>query len=174
MIVASIELRLSSDQYTSSRWKMSTNSSSTSAATTPKTIAPMKCTHGRRRMVCRRASLRTSASIKPGTSPARRASSATISVREQRTLHSFIRATGSFLEGMARYIVRENPSPPVFAYDGIMELTEENAGRIESQLRDFLEFYRDQWERYDATVPELDAIFEPATANKADAEGRAP
>jgi hypothetical protein len=79
-------------------------------------------------------------------------------------LHSFIRATGSFLEGMERYIVRENPSSPVFAYQGITELTEEDAGRLESQLRDFLDFDRGQCKKYNATAPEFDVIFEPARA----------
>ena len=87
------------------------------------------------------------------------------------TLHSFIGATRSFLEGMERYIVRENPSSPVVAFEGITELTEEGARRLEVQLRNFLDFYRSQCERYDAAVPEFDVIFEPATAEKVEFKG---
>jgi hypothetical protein len=68
-------------------------------------------------------------------------------------LHDFIRATGSFLEGMERYILRESPSSPAFAYDGVTELTEAGAGRLVAQLRDFLEFYRHECERHGATLP---------------------
>jgi hypothetical protein len=78
-------------------------------------------------------------------------------------IHSFVRAFSSFLEGMERYVVRERPASPVLAYDGVTELTEETAGRLVSQLRDFLDFYRDQCERYGAAVPDADVIFEPAT-----------
>jgi hypothetical protein len=69
-------------------------------------------------------------------------------------IRSFVRAVRSFLEGMERYVVRERPASPVFAYDGVTELTEETAGRLVSQLRDFLDFYRDQCERYGAAVPD--------------------
>jgi hypothetical protein len=79
-------------------------------------------------------------------------------------LRSFVRATRSFLEGMERYILREEPSVPVFAYEGVTELTEEGAGRLESELRDFLDFYRDQCRRYDTGVPDLAVIFEYTAA----------
>jgi hypothetical protein len=78
-------------------------------------------------------------------------------------IHSFVRAFSSFLEGMERYVVRERPASPVLAYDGVTELTEETADRLVSQLRDFLDFYRDQCERYGVAVPDADVISEPAT-----------
>jgi hypothetical protein len=70
-------------------------------------------------------------------------------------LHDFIRVTGSFLEGMERYILREMPSAPVFAYEGITELTEDDANRLVSQLRDFLGFYRRQCEQHGLELTEL-------------------
>jgi hypothetical protein len=76
-------------------------------------------------------------------------------------LHSFVSATGSFLDGMERYIVRENPSSPVFAYEGITELTEDRTNRLVAQLRDFLDFYRRQCERYGAAVAEFDVSPRP-------------
>jgi hypothetical protein len=84
-------------------------------------------------------------------------------------LADFVRAIGSVLEGMERYILREQPSSPVFAYDGVTELTEDRAGRLESELRDFLEFYRGQCERYDATIP--DSIFKTAAPSSAEKSG---
>jgi hypothetical protein len=86
------------------------------------------------------------------------------------TLRSFVLGIGSFLEGMERYIVRERPTSPVFAYDGVTELTEANAARLVSQLRDFLGFYRDESERYGAVVADADAAGQAATAS---ANGRA-
>jgi hypothetical protein len=77
-------------------------------------------------------------------------------------LRSFVRATGSFLEGMELYILRETPRAPVLAYEGITELTEENARRLAAELRSFLDFYRDECERYDATIPDFGMIFESA------------
>jgi hypothetical protein len=71
-------------------------------------------------------------------------------------LQSFIRTTSSFLEGMERYITRENVSSPVLAYQGITELTETNTSQLVSQLREFLQFYREQCQRYTGVAPELD------------------
>ena len=56
-------------------------------------------------------------------------------------LRGFVRAFGSFLEGMERYIVRDRPLPPVFAYEGVTELTEDEAAGRVSELREFLRFY---------------------------------
>ena len=67
--------------------------------------------------------------------------------RGAETLRSFVLGIGSFLEGMERYVVRERPTSPVFAYDGVTELTEANLARLASQLREFLGFYRDESER---------------------------
>ncbi len=68
-------------------------------------------------------------------------------------LRDFVRAIGSFLEGMERYIVRDRPSPPVFAYEGVTELTEDEAAGRVSELREFLRFYGEQCERYGTNVP---------------------
>jgi hypothetical protein len=64
------------------------------------------------------------------------------------SLRQFVRAMGSFLEGMERYILRKRPTSPVFAYEGITELTTESAGPLVSELQDFLYFYGEQCERY--------------------------
>lgn len=79
------------------------------------------------------------------------------------SLHGFIRAVGSFLEGMERVILRE-PSPgSVFAYDPdepITELRDEAATlRLVAQLHAFLGFYRRECERYEADVPNLRFIL---------------
>jgi hypothetical protein len=71
-------------------------------------------------------------------------------------LHSFVRAMGSFLEGMERYVLREQPPAPVRAYDGVTELTDANAQRLVGQLRDFLGFYHDQCEKHGLALPEHD------------------
>jgi hypothetical protein len=68
------------------------------------------------------------------------------------SLRQFVRTTGSFLEGMERYILRDAPTSPVFAYEGITELTAESAGRLVSELQDFLYFYGEQCERYGVPV----------------------
>jgi hypothetical protein len=85
------------------------------------------------------------------------------------SLRSFVRQTGSFLEGMERYILRESSGTPVFAYEGVTELTEDGAGRLVSQLRRFLEFYRDQCRSYDVAVPEFDEIFDTAAPSAEEA-----
>jgi hypothetical protein len=68
------------------------------------------------------------------------------------SLRQFVRAMSSFLEGMERYILRDGPTSPVFAYEGITELTAEGAGRLVSELQDFLFFYGEQCERYGVPV----------------------
>ena len=68
-------------------------------------------------------------------------------------LHLFVREIGSFLSGMERYILREQPAAPVYAFDGVTELTENAACRLASRLRDSLNFYRDQFERYGGHKP---------------------
>jgi hypothetical protein len=68
------------------------------------------------------------------------------------SLRLFVRTMGSFLEGMERYILREGPPSPVFAYEGITELTAESAGLLVSELQDFLYFYGEQCERYGVPV----------------------
>jgi hypothetical protein len=68
------------------------------------------------------------------------------------SLRQFVRAMDSFLEGMERYILRNGPTSPVFAYDGITELTTESAGRLVSELQEFLYFYGEQCERYGVPV----------------------
>ena len=68
------------------------------------------------------------------------------------SLRQFVRAMGSFLEGMERYILRDRPTSPVFAYEGITEVTAESAGRHVSELQDFLDFYGEQCERYGVPV----------------------
>jgi hypothetical protein len=79
--------------------------------------------------------------------------------RTQR-LHDFFRAARSFLQGVEHYIVRERPSGQVTALAGnITELDEDNVGRLVEQLRDFLNFYRDQCAQYDADVPNLGVIL---------------
>jgi hypothetical protein len=82
-------------------------------------------------------------------------------------LRSFVRAVGSFLQGTERYILAENPSSPVFAYDDVTELTEDSAGRLVDQLRDFLAFYRDRCEQHGATVPDGLRISQPVAARRA-------
>jgi len=59
---------------------------------------------------------------------------------------------GSFLEGMERYILRDGPTSPVFAYEGITEVTAESAGWLVSELQDFLYLYGEQCERYGVPV----------------------
>jgi hypothetical protein len=56
---------------------------------------------------------------------------------------------------MERYILREQPAAPVYAFDGVTELTEDAACRLASRLRDSLSFYRDQFERYGGRKPFL-------------------
>jgi hypothetical protein len=73
--------------------------------------------------------------------------------RGAESLRQFVRAMGSFLEGMEHYVMRERPTSPVYAYDGITELTAETAGRLVSELQEFLRFYREQCLRYDVTMP---------------------
>ena len=82
--------------------------------------------------------------------------------RGAEALRSFVLGIGSFLEGMERYIVRERPTSPVFAYDGVTEVTEANVARFASQLREFLAFYRDESERYGAVVADADVAGEAA------------
>ena len=86
------------------------------------------------------------------------------------SLRSFVRQTGSFLEGMERYIVRESPTTPVFAYEGVTGLTEDGAGRLISQLRGFLEFYRHQCRSYDVAVPEFDEMFDTVARSAEEAK----
>jgi hypothetical protein len=69
------------------------------------------------------------------------------------SLRRFVHTMGSFLEGMERYVLRDGPTSPVFAYEGITELTAESAGRLVSELQDFLYFYGEQCERYGVPVP---------------------
>ena len=69
------------------------------------------------------------------------------------SLRQFVRAMGAFLQGMEHYVVREKPTSPVYAYEGITELTPENAGRLVSELQEFLGFYREQCERYGVAIP---------------------
>jgi hypothetical protein len=69
------------------------------------------------------------------------------------SLRNFVRAMGSFLAGMEHYIVREKPTSPVFAYEGVAELTAEDAARLASELQEFLRFYRDQCQRYGVALP---------------------
>jgi hypothetical protein len=68
------------------------------------------------------------------------------------SLRRFVRTVGSFLEGMERYILRDAPTSPVFAYEGVTELTTESAGQVVSELQDFLVFYGEQCERYGVPV----------------------
>ena len=79
------------------------------------------------------------------------------------SLHSFIRAAGSFLEGMERFVLREPPPGPVLAYDAddpITELRDEKmTSRLVDKLHAFLEFYRRECERYEAEVPNLRFIL---------------
>jgi hypothetical protein len=84
-------------------------------------------------------------------------------------LRSFVRAAGSFLEGTERYILRERPSSPVSAYEGVTELTEDDAKRLVEQLRDFLAFYRGRCNQHGATVP--DFVFDTAPASTAERGG---
>jgi hypothetical protein len=55
-----------------------------------------------------------------------------------------------------RHIVRETPSSPVFAYEGITELTRQTAERLVSQLRHFLSFYRSQCAKHRLGLPDPD------------------
>lgn len=64
------------------------------------------------------------------------------------SLRTFVRAMDAFLEGMERYVIRESPTSPVHAYEGITELTAESAARLVSDLQDFLRFYRKLCDRY--------------------------
>jgi hypothetical protein len=41
----------------------------------------------------------------------------------------------------------------VYAYEGITKLTPENAGRLVSELQEFVGFYREQCERYGVAIP---------------------
>jgi hypothetical protein len=69
------------------------------------------------------------------------------------SLRKFVRAMGSFLDGMEHYIVREKPTSPAFAYEGVTELTAESAARLVSDLQEFLRFYREQCARYGVATP---------------------
>jgi hypothetical protein len=68
------------------------------------------------------------------------------------SLRQFVLTVSSFLEGMERYILRDAPTSPVFAYEGITELTAGSAGQLVSELQDFLRFYGEQCERYGVPV----------------------
>ena len=69
------------------------------------------------------------------------------------SLRQFVRAMGAFLQGMEHYVVREKPTSPVYAYEDITELTPENAGRLVSELQEFLGFYHEQCEQYGVAIP---------------------
>jgi hypothetical protein len=68
--------------------------------------------------------------------------------RRAEDLRTFVSEIGSFLEGMERYILREQPTSPARAFDGITELTEERALYLAGELQDFLRFYRELCESY--------------------------
>jgi hypothetical protein len=78
--------------------------------------------------------------------------------RGAESLRNFVRAMGSFLDGMEHYIVRDKPTSPAFAYEGVTELTAVSAARLVSELQEFLRFYRDQCERYGVAVPSSRAV----------------
>jgi len=68
--------------------------------------------------------------------------------RGAESLRRFVRTMSSFLEGMELYVLREQPTTPVHAYDGVTELTADRAAVLASELEEFLRFYGAQRERY--------------------------
>jgi hypothetical protein len=90
---------------------------------------------------------------------------------EAEDLRSFVRAASSFLDGMERYILRERPSSPVFAFEGVTELTEDGAKRLVVQLRAFLVSYRGRCERH-GVVP--DSLSRPCQRARRTRDGPSP